>query len=250
MKKVILFLCIALLIAGNAVAQEAAPAMFAVYEDHVNPAMNGNFRDALKKLKAACEQNKIDVRWTTVAYDDNSYTHLAPIKSFADMDKNAFAPLEAKMGKEAFASMWADLDKCIVSRDSRVVVRMDNLSYLTPPAGENYRDIFFWSVTPGKEAEAEPAIMEYKKLNESRKTENGFITYKVVFGGDNMYAFVFWGKNLVDRATKGQKAGELLGEEGSKHWSKTLSITKTRYTKRGWVETDLSYAPPAAVASK
>jgi hypothetical protein len=171
-----------------------------------------------------------------------------PLKAFADLDKNPFAALETKLGKEAHAGLWAEIDKCALSHDSRVVLRMDNLSYLAPPAGEDFRDILYWAPEAGREAEAEPLIAEWVKLFNAKKGPNGIVTYRVIFGGDTGYAFVSWGKNPVDVATKAQKSNELHGEEGNKLWTKTLSMTKTRYSKRGWIVSDLSYAPPASAA--
>ena len=39
------------------------------------------------------------------------------------------------------------------------------------------------------------------------------------------------------------KAYELMGDEQSKFWAKTLLIPRKFYTKVGWIEGELSYTP-------
>jgi hypothetical protein len=51
------------------------------------------------------------------------------------------------------------------------------------------------------------------------------------------------GKNKLDYETKSQKAYELMGDEQSKLWAKTLLIARKFYTRVGWIEGELSYAP-------
>lgn len=189
MKKFTAIICFALFITVWAVAQDAAP-RFAIYEDQVKLSMGAPYKDALKKLKSACEQHKVSFSWTSVAHDDNSYIHLIPIKGFADLDRNMLGELETKMGKDALGGIFAEFDKCIESSTSYVAAMLPNLSYLSPPVGENYREILFWKHLPGKDAEAEKIIMEWKALHESKKAPGGVITYKVLFGAEPGYAFV------------------------------------------------------------
>lgn len=241
MKNLFAILWVALFAVTQAIAQ-TAPTQFAIYEDQVKPSMDGSYRAALKKLKAACELHKVSFSYLSVAYDDNSYAHLVPVKAFADLDRNMLSELETKMGKEAMASMFAEFDKCIQSSSSLMVSMLPNMSYLSPPAGENYRDILFWEFQPGKDAEAEKIIMEWKALHESKKAPGGFLTFKVLFGRSPGYAFVSWGKNELDYATKNQKNNELFGEEVGKLWAKTQTITQRYYSKRAWVLQDHSYS--------
>jgi predicted CopG family antitoxin len=246
MKKLISIGCI-MIIATCALAQ-TAPIMFGVFVDNVKPSMDANYREALKKLKSVCQQNKTNVNWNSVGFDDNSYAHLVPMKSFSDLDKNPWTELSAKIGKEAMANLWADLDKCVDEHSSYMMTKMPDLSYLAPVEGENYRDILFWYAESGKEAEAEKIIAEWKNLYESKKAAGGVITYKVIFGREPGYAIVSWGKNEADLAAKNQKNNELFGEEAGKLWAKTMLITKKYYSKRAWVMPDFSYT--VAVAAK
>ncbi len=210
MKKLISSFCFLLVFSGLMFAQQsAAPGKFAIYEDIVRPSMDAQYKEALKKLKSACDLHKADFSWTSVVYDDNTYAHLIPIKGFADLDRNMLAGLETKMGKEAVAGIFTELEKCVESSSSFVATVLPDLSYLSPQTGENYRDILFWEVLPGKEAEGEKLIKEWSTLCKSKNAPNGFVTYKVLFGREPGYAFVSWGKTPLDLATKSQKNNEL-----------------------------------------
>lgn len=248
MKKLITSFCFSLLFAGLVMAQDKAPVKFAIYEDQVKPSMSAHYKENLKKLKTACDMHKADFGWTSVAFDDGTFAHLIPIKSYSDLEKNMMAGLEAKMGKEALYGIFAEFDKCIDAQTSFIASLMPEMSYLSPASDENYRDIMFWQVIPGKEMEGEKIIMEWKKLHESKKAPGGYVTYKVNFGREPGYAFVFWGKSEADMAAKNQKNNELFGEEAKKLWDRTLLITKKYYSKRAMVLSDLSYSPVAVAA--
>jgi len=239
---------ILLLYTGFVFAQ-TAPQMFAVYHDEVSPSMDAVYKENLKKLKAACEQTKANFNWITVAFDDNSYSHMVPIKSFADFDKNMMADLELKMGKPALAEIFAAFDKCVEKQDSYVVMSVPSACYLTPAPGDNFRDVTFWIPMAGKEAEVEKILQEWIKLYQSKNAPGGVLTYKALFGTEPGYAFISWGKNPVDLFTKEQKNNELFGEEAAKLWQKTLSITKRFQSKRAWVLIDHSNPPVPAVAA-
>lgn len=245
MRKLVTTLCFSLFLSLLAIAQ-TAPTQFVIYEDQVKPSMDAAYKAALKKLKSACELHKANFSYTSVAYDDNSYAHLVPVKGFADLDKNMLGELETKMGKDALGAIFAEFDKCIESSSSLVVSMLPNLSYMSPPTGESFRDILFWEFQPGKEAEAEKLIMEWKTLYESKKAPGGFLTFKVLLGRAPGYAFVGWGKNELDYATKNQKNNEAFGDESGKLWAKTLTITRKYYSKRAWVLSDHSYAMTVA----
>lgn len=243
MKKSFTFLLVILFAAQLAFAQPPST-MYSVHEDIVKPSMDTKYREAIKKLKAACEQYKLNFTWGTVVFDDGSYRHLAPIKSFADLDKNPFADLESKMGKEALGKIWAEFDACLESQSDFVMIQLPQLSYLTPGPDENFRDITYWYPLPDKTAEAESILAEWKKLNETKKTGDGYLVYKVIFGREPVYSIATWGKDRADSANKGKKSEELAGEEAGKLWLRTQAITKRYYSKRANVSPEFSYSMP------
>ena len=252
MKKLINTSCCVLLFAAWSVAQDV-PTRFAVFEDNVKPSMDVQFKEALKKLKMACEENKItSFGWTSVVFDDNSYHHLVPIKGMRDLDeKNMMADLEGKMGKEALSGIFRDLGKCVDAQSSSVVSFLPDLSYQASPAAEEtFRDLLFWQALPEKEMEAESIAMEWKKLHESKNAPNGYAVYKVDLGREPGYVFVSWGKDEADHATKAMKNNETLGEEGNRLWSKTMLITKSYRSRRAWVLPEFSYMPDMTTAQK
>ena len=106
--------------------------MFAVYESHVKPAAAGVYRDAVKKFVATSKEQKMTFSWVAGSLDDNTYVYIIPIKGFADLDKNMFADLEAKIGKDVMAGLWQSLDKCVEYQSSSVAVYLPALSYLAP----------------------------------------------------------------------------------------------------------------------
>lgn len=242
MKTKITSLLLLLVSVGSSVAQNA-PSMFAVYEVQVKPSMDAPYREAVKKLKSTCQQNKMTFSWYAGALDDNSYIYLTPIKNFADLDRNMFADLEAKIGKEVHASLWQAIDKGVEHQTSSVTLFLPGSSYLSPGPDDNFRSVLYWIPEPGKDAEAEKLIAEWVKLHTSKNAPIGVQTYKNIFGGEGGYVFVSWGKNPADHAAKTQKTNELFGEEGAKLWAKTLLLTRKYYTRTGWLVNDLSYSP-------
>lgn len=242
MKKSLFALAAALLL--SVVVRAQAPTMFAVFEDVVKPSNDAKFRDAVKKLKAACEANKLASGWTTIAFDDNTYHHALPIKSFADLDKNPFADLETKLGKDALGNIWTEIDQNVSGQSSFVARQLTEYSYLQPAAGNNAWLITFWYPELGRDAEVNALLADWKKLYETKKATNPYNVYRIEFGKPG-YAFISWGKSPADAMEKEQKNNELLGDDGSKLWQRTAAISSRYYTRHGMTATDLSYTPPA-----
>ena len=243
-RKLITLLLGNVLISSTLVFAQTPVMTTTVHEDIVKPSMDVKYRETMKKLKAACEQHKISFSWTTLSFDDNSYRHVATLKSFADLDKNPFADLEAKMGKDVLGKLWVEFDECLESHRDFVMTQLHDLSYLSPTEGDNYRNVTFWQPLPGKDIEAESILGEWKKLYESKKTPSGFLVLKVIFGEQGEYAVVTWGKNAADEAARYQKTLELIGDEGEKLWLKTQAITKTIHNKRAELLPQFSYSAP------
>ncbi len=243
MKKSILLLLVIVFITRLGSAQ-TAPIMYSVHEDIVKPSMNAKYRETVKKLKAACELHKLNFSWNSVAFDDGSFRHLSPIKGFAELEKNPFADLETKMGKEALGKLWAEFDECLESQSDFVMVTLPQFSYLSPTDADTHRDIMYWYPLPGKGAEAEAILAEWKKLYETKKTGDGYLVLRVAFGREQIYSIVSWGKDAADVVAKSKKTWEIIGDEGYKLWLRTLAITKRHYSKRADMLPDFSYTGP------
>jgi hypothetical protein len=204
--------------------------------------MTAKFIEGMKKFKAACEEAKLPFGWTTIMFDDNSFIFVSPIANLSDLEKNPFAGLDTKIGKEATGKLWSEFDGCISSYGDHVVTRLGDVSYLSIPAGENARDITYWYVEPGKESEAMTIFTEWKKLYEAKKVLNGYGVYRTRLGQEFGYAIVAWGKSQADIALKEERAKELLGKEAEVLYKRTLAITTKIYSKRGTVLPEYSYA--------
>ena len=240
MKTKIIFAVVLIALIGQAQAQTSNT--FSVREEIVRPSMTPKFLAAMKKFKASCEEAKLTFSWNTISFDDNTYLFIAPLSNTADLDKNPFAGLETKFGKEGSGKIWAEFDGCVESYSEYVITRLADLSYLTPPAGENSRDVTCWYVEPGKEGEAQAILAEWKKMYESKKIQNGYSVYRIKWGKEFGYAIVAWGKSQSDIALKEEKAQELMGQDGMALWTKTQAITRKIYSKRGRVLPEYSYA--------
>ena len=223
---------------------------FAIHEDLVIPSQDTRYTEALKNLKAACSTHKLNVGWVTVRHDDNSYIHLMPISSFAQLDKDMFEPLKNNVGEAEFGKLMSGFDGCYNTHSDFIVEEMTDHSYMTIPEGENYRDVFFWTVATGKEMEGEKLLAEWKKLYETKKSPDGYLCYKVVFGRAPGFAIVSWGKDQVDAATKNKKSMELIGKDADDLLKRTMAITTQFSSKRAWVLPDYSYTPPAGTVTK
>jgi len=242
MKKLVFTLLIVAFVSGLTIAQD--PVRYRIHEVFVMPSKDSQFREAAKKLKDLCTQHKTSFGWTALGYDDGSYIFVAPMTKFADLDNNAFADLQSKIGDEAMGKVWAAIDECTVSARDFIAARLPEFSYMTPPSDEHARTHTFWWPLPGKQAEAEAILREWKKLAESKKSADGYEVYRGGLGTDGPgYVITSWGKDQVDMATKAKKSQELNGDEGQKIWHKTLAITKSYNTKQAWVMPDLSYTP-------
>ena len=244
MKKQIVVVVFILCIVTQAYAQapDSKPQRFAAYEHHVKPSMNEQYWECMKKVKENSMQHKINMSWVSVSMDDNTFIHFVPIKGFADLDKDFFEELGKKMGKESYGAMWSAFDPCIESSTSYVVTSYPALSYKTAPADENFRDVMFWEVLPGKEKEAEEVLKGWAKLYDAKKVPVGFETLKITFGERPMDVLAAWGKDEADLATRFKKAQELLGEDLGKMWNKTMSITQRYYSKRGNILPNVCYS--------
>lgn len=213
---------------------------FTIHEDVVIPSQNAKYTEALKKLKEACKQHNIPVTWTTVRHDDYSYIHLSPINKFGDLDKNQFDELSNKMGKEAYAKLMSGFNGCYTTHHDFVVEQLTSSSYMSPSQEENFRDILYWSVYPGKETEAEKIIAEWRKLYEAKEAPAGFLAFKIVYGEEPGFAIVSWGKDEVDAATKARKTNELIKADSEDLIKRTMAITAEMSHKRAWVLSDYS----------
>ena len=96
MKTLILTFSCALWIAACSFAQELV-----IHENNVHPFMTDAYRSAVLKLKEACVTNKINMRWHTMVFDDNTFSHFLPVQGTASVETDLWVELKSKIGEEA-----------------------------------------------------------------------------------------------------------------------------------------------------
>ena len=237
MKKTILTLWCTLCITVFAFAQQ----QYFVHENVIKPSMSQAYEASIKKLRDACAQHKINTTWTTFRYDDNTYGHFFPINGLGALDKSVFGDLDAKMDKQALASIWADINKCIDSDNQVVITSLPELGYLTPGEGENYKAVLFLSPLPGKWQENEMVFAEWKKAYAAKKAPSGFLVFRVMFGNQSGYAVVISAKNPADFADKQNKTFAVAQDDINRLWTKQMSLVKKTYWRYCNFVPELSY---------
>ena len=247
MKRITL-ICGILISAGLAVAQEA-PMQFYSHEDKVKPSMNAEYYNLLKRVKDTYQRHNVNFTYSTFVMDDNSYVHFAPMKGLDIVGVyKSIADAEARIGKEAWAKLWGEKDNYIESHNEFITASVPQYTYLAPAEGENFRHVMFWFPLPGKDAEADQLMKEWIGLHKSKGSPRGYQTFRTIFGGEPGYLVVNWGKDELDWITKSKKNNELMGEEASKLWARTMAITQKVYRKNGWFLPEVSYAYQPASA--
>jgi hypothetical protein len=237
MKKTILTLWCTLCIAVFAFAQQK----YFIHENVIKPSMSQAYEASIKKLRDACTQHKINLTWSTMRYDDNTYGHFFPIAGLGALDKSVFEELYQKMDKQAFESIWTDISKCIETDNEVVVTSLPHLTYLPPTEGENYRAILFFSPLPGKWQENEMVFAEWKKAYEAKKAPSGFQIFRIMFGNQSGYAVVISAKSMADFSDKQNKTFAVAQDDINRLWTKQMSLVKKTYWRYGYFIPELGY---------
>jgi hypothetical protein len=240
--KNIMMICGVLLFAITATAQEM-PIQFYSQQDIVKPSMNAEYMSFLKNVKTTYQQKEIDFSYNIFRQDDFTYYFFTPLQNMnIGALYKTFGDIQAKVGKEAFANLFAEKANCIESSQEFVTTLLPQYAYLTPEEGDNFRKFMFWFPLPGKQAEVDQIAKEWIALHKSKNAPRGYQTFQTILGPDQGYVIVNWGKDEMDLLTKAKKTDELLGEEAGKLWARTLAITKRVYYKDAWYLSELSYS--------
>ncbi|MEX2231022.1 MAG: hypothetical protein WD824_02590 [Cyclobacteriaceae bacterium] len=239
MKLIKLIGCL-LIIAGLAAAQ--SPLQFFAHADVVKPSMNADYFKFLKNVKETYQRQGVTLNYNVLRQDDNTFYFFSPMQ---DLNIGAvykgFGEIENKVGKEAFAKLLAEKERCIESHSEFVTMLLPQYTYLAPGESENFCHIVFWFPMPGKQAEVDQIAKEWIELYKAKNAPRGYQTYRIVFGGEPGYIIVNWAKDELDYATKSKKNNEVMGEEASRLWARTMAITQRLYSKNGWYLRELSY---------
>ncbi|MDR5589965.1 hypothetical protein [Christiangramia sp. SM2212] len=229
-------------------AQSDRYQMYVVHEDHIKDGMKQKHENADKALlDAAKEHNMKGMDWLTFQADDNRVMYLSPINNFADLDKNPFEDLQKKMGKEAFDKLFDSFEDTY-SKHGDYILRLDNeLSYMPDGMsqtsdGNNYRELVFYHIPPGKGDKAEELARSVKKLYSEKGSKVHYRVYKSGFGTmENYFMVAVSGKDKASVEKARNENMELIGEEGKKLFAEIEKTASKQEVVTGHTRPDLSY---------
>ena len=88
--------------------------MMMIHEDEVKPYMSDKYEGAVKSLNAALKEHGVDFTHYTLAAGDFTYIHVVPVENHAELDADAFAPLNEKLGDKA-GELWSQFNDSIAA---------------------------------------------------------------------------------------------------------------------------------------
>ena len=230
-------------------AQNDRYQLYVVHEDHLVDGMKEKHDQADMMITKAAKDHKMQgMDWITFQADDNRVMYLSPIESMAELDKNPFADLEKKMGKEKFQKMFEGF-KGTYKQHGDYILKLDKeLSYMPDgltqtPSGKNYRELTYYWIPPGKEEKAEQLARDVKQLYSSKGSNLHYRVYKNGFGTMGNYYMVAVAAESPELMEKMRKENmELLGEDGKKLFDEIEKTTSKQERITGYLKPELSYA--------
>lgn len=241
-------LCLFLLLTTSATY---AQQMFSVHVDNVKPEKMMDYEAIAKEFHTLCVNNNIqDISWTTITLSDARYVYVTPIENMADLDKNYFAPLMEKIGKETFSNLFERFDECYDAHTNYIVRKVDDLSYTSADQPSDYsklgdyREYHFLYYAPKNYQSLKEAMKEVKDLYQTKQSKISYSIYQSGFGNPESYFMVaISGEDELDIATRGKENDVALGDERKAIMHKVFKNC-LRYEKlEGNVRPDLTYSP-------
>jgi len=250
LKTTFLFTAILIMSQNLIIAQNSDVQMYAVHEDRVKPSMAKEAERIDKELVDLLKKHNIqEANWMTVQKNDHTRLYLSPINSMADLDKDMFATLSNKIGKDAMNRLFSQYTKCYDEHGDYVINLRKDLSYMPggmtlTSEGQPYRRFYYNYVTPENVANM---TNTFKKIKETFVKHNAGLHYRIYtpgFGTIGNYFMVAISAKNEEELTKAETAMwekmsvdmQPLFDELDKYSSKVDMQT-------GWMRDDLSYAP-------
>ena len=230
-------------------AQDAQMKSFWIHEDQVRPSMVAEYEAACKELIAHCKEAGMkDNDWITLATNDFRYSYVGAMNSMADLDKNRFASVYEKVGKEKMDVLWDKMDKCYDDHTDYIISLDMNLSYQPgginqTPDGMNYRENTLYYVSPENYMKANEIAKKYKELFSKKGSKMHYRVYRSGFGADGTYFMVaVAAENPAAFESMRYENNKLLGEEGQKLNQELMKVISKMETREGWIRNDLAYS--------
>jgi hypothetical protein len=223
---------------------------FLIHEDRVKPSMKEQYEQISKDLVAACKEHNVqDTQWLTLALNDNSYIYITPLKNFAEIDKNAFATLNDKMGEDKVSELFGKFNPTYDEHGDYVIYLHKDLSYMPGGVsqtieGQNYRTLYYNYVTPENEKNFEGVMKNLKKAFEKHNSKMNYRIYKTGFGVMGTYYMVaVAGVNRMESAKLGDENWTLMKDDFAALLKELRKYTWKNNEKTGWMREDLGYMP-------
>ena len=223
---------------------------FLIHEDRVKPSMKDQYEQVAKDLVTACKEHNVqDTQWLTLALNDNSYIYITPLKNFAEIDKNAFATLNDKMGEDKVSELFGKFNPTYDEHGDYVIYLHKDLSYMPGGVsqtieGQNYRTLYYNYVTPENEKNFEEVLRNLKKTFEKHNSKMNYRLYKTGFGVMGTYYMVaVAGVNRMESAKLGDENWALMKDDFGALLKELRKYTWKSNEKTGWMREDLGYMP-------
>jgi hypothetical protein len=221
-----------------------------VHEDPVYPSMVAEYEKISKELVENCNKYNIqETSWITSMTDDFRYLYLTPVDNMADLDKNGFATLQEKMGKDAFNNLFNSFNNCYEKHFDYILNLDKGLSYMPngitqTPEGQPYRRFIYYYVTPENYKKFTEKGKEIKDLFVKKGSKVYYRIYRSGFGAPGNFVMVaIAAKSAEDFEKISMENQELLGDEGKNLFEAILKYTSKYESISGWIRPDLAYQP-------
>ena len=223
---------------------------FLIHEDRVKPSMIEQYEQVSKDLVAACKEHNVqETQWLTLALNDNSYIYITPLKNFAEIDNNAFATLNDKMGDDKVSELFGKFNPMYDEHGDYVIYLHKDLSYMPGGVsqtieGQNYRTLYYNYVTPENEQNFEGVMKNLKKAFEKHNSKMNYRVYKTGFGVMGTYYMVaVAGASNMESAKSDDENWALMKDDFGPLLKELRKYTWKNNEKTGWMREDLGYMP-------
>ncbi len=244
----ILGLC---LLAPPAQCEEQEVEMFLVEEIVLNPSGAEVYEEAIKEMIGLYTEHSLGYSVSCFIRDDFHYYFSFPIKNYGDIDniyKQWYAFLE-KWGMENYQAMMKKLEGTYESIGMSVIRLMPEMSYVpeNPRLSPDEALFRLWGscyVKPGKEKEVAENFKKIAAMWKEKGITTGWETYAIEMGTDMpVYFYSEIGNSAADFWNESDKIHEIIGEDITNLWMKTLKLFRKYEYHTGWYRPDLSYVP-------
>jgi hypothetical protein len=232
------------------IAQNSDVQMYAVHEDRVKPSMTKEAERIDKELVDLLKKHNIqEAIWIVVQKNDHTRLYLSPINSMADLDKDMFATLSNKIGKDAMTKLFSQYTKCYDEHGDYVINLRKDLSYMPggmtlTTEGQPYRRFYYNYVTPENVANM---TNTFKKIKETFVKHNAGLHYRIYTPGfgtiGNYFMVVISAKNEEELAKAETAMWEKMSVDMQPLFDELDKYSSKVDMQTGWMRDDLSYSP-------